>query len=330
MEGLLRTNFIDSLPKTSQGLLYKNIEAASDLRKAVAGAVSGAISKTVVAPLTRLTILYQVQGFQDRAFVMLPLHRALMRVIEKQGVFSLWRGNLVSVIHRIPNQAIGFYVQENSRDALDPFFRQDASGDFFKGLISGTIAGTTSCFLTYPLDTIRTRLAADLGGQKINHLLPMIHKQIMTEGMQGIFRGVGIACLQVAPAAALHFAVYDTLKMQWLERNKEAQSIPPLVSLVLGGLGGIVASTFTHPLDVVRKGLQVQGMGGMKMASQYGGFQALFMHILRQQGIRGLYAGIYPEYIKVFISAGLNFCVYETMKTCMGVPTRHRQPEKLS
>eukprot|EP01023_Acetabularia_acetabulum_P020406 TRINITY_DN2059_c0_g1_i1.p3 TRINITY_DN2059_c0_g1~~TRINITY_DN2059_c0_g1_i1.p3 ORF type:complete len:334 (+),score=52.08 TRINITY_DN2059_c0_g1_i1:265-1266(+) len=307
----------------AQNVIQKNLEAAQDLRKALAGAVSGAVSKTIVAPLTRMTILYQVQSYQNKGFVGLPLHQALIKVVEQQGVLALWRGNLVSVIHRVPNQAIGFYVQENVRDSLDPYFAENAKGDFVKGLISGTIAGVTSCSMTYPLDTIRTRLAADLGGHRNEQLLPMIHKQIMSEGVKGVFRGVGVACLQVAPAAALNFAVYDTLKMQWLERNSEAVCLPPLVSLVFGGFGGMVASTFTHPLDVVRKGLQVQGMGGMNV--RVAGYQALFLQILKEQGIRGMYAGIYPEYIKVFISAGLNFCVYESVKGMLGVTTKRRQ-----
>eukprot|EP01023_Acetabularia_acetabulum_P020407 TRINITY_DN2059_c0_g1_i2.p2 TRINITY_DN2059_c0_g1~~TRINITY_DN2059_c0_g1_i2.p2 ORF type:complete len:209 (+),score=12.20 TRINITY_DN2059_c0_g1_i2:265-891(+) len=129
----------------AQNVIQKNLEAAQDLRKALAGAVSGAVSKTIVAPLTRMTILYQVQSYQNKGFVGLPLHQALIKVVEQQGVLALWRGNLVSVIHRVPNQAIGFYVQENVRDSLDPYFAENAKGDFVKGLISGTIAGVTSC-----------------------------------------------------------------------------------------------------------------------------------------------------------------------------------------
>ena len=108
-----------SLNHLSAAIESRTSEAA---RQLLCGGMAGAVAKTVTAPFSRLTILYQVHSLvttkSNRPAYAMTLRSALNKVVDRGGVLSLWRGNLTSVLHRFPYSAINFYVYENTLDAL--------------------------------------------------------------------------------------------------------------------------------------------------------------------------------------------------------------------
>lgn len=71
------------------------------------------------------------------------------------------------------------------------------------------------------------------------------------------------------------------------------------MSLACGSLAGLVSSTATFPLDLVRRRMQLQGQGGSRVV--YSSFGQALRSIVATEGVRGLYAGILPEYAKVCV-----------------------------
>ena len=88
------------------------------------------------------------------------------------------------------------------------------------------------------------------------------------------------------------------------------------MSLACGSAAGLVSSTVTFPLDLIRRRLQLAGTaaagggsgggggGGLGGRPGLGGgsratFRSVLAGVLQQEGVRGLYAGILPEYYKV-------------------------------
>lgn len=69
----------------------------------------------------------------------------------------------------------------------------------------------------------------------------------------------------------------------------------------------------TFPLDLVRRRMQLEGAGGRARVYNTSLF-GTFKHILQNEGLRGLYRGILPEYYKVVPSVGIVFMTYETLK----------------
>lgn len=59
--------------------------------------------------------------------------------------------------------------------------------------------------------------------------------------------------------------------------------------------------------------MQLEGAGGRARVYKTGVF-GTFGHILRAEGVRGLYRGILPEYYKVVPSIGIVFMTYEKLK----------------
>lgn len=59
--------------------------------------------------------------------------------------------------------------------------------------------------------------------------------------------------------------------------------------------------------------MQLEGAGGRARVYKTGLF-GTFKHIIRSEGLRGLYRGIIPEYYKVVPSVGIVFMTYEMVK----------------
>ncbi|CAL2274279.1 unnamed protein product [Prunus armeniaca] len=115
----------------------------------------------------------------------------------------------------------------------------------------------------------------------------------------------------VGPSIAISFSVYEALRSFWQSERPNDSTV--MVSLACGSLSGIASSTATFPLDVVRRRMQLEGAGGRARIYNTG-LVGTFKHIIRTEGLRGLYRGILPEYYKVVPSVGIVFMTYETLK----------------
>lgn len=102
-----------------------------------AGGVAGAVSRTVVSPLERLKILFQIQSVGREEYKM-SVGKGLMKMWKEEGWRGLMRGNGTNCIRIVPYSAVqfgsyNFYKKVNSpkRIVLLLFLWQfDSSGGF--------------------------------------------------------------------------------------------------------------------------------------------------------------------------------------------------------
>jgi solute carrier family 25 phosphate transporter 23/24/25/41 len=72
-----------------------------------AGGVAGAVSRTVVSPLERLKILYQVQSV-GREEYKLSVGKGLMKMWKEEGWRGFMRGNGTNCVRIVPYSAVQF------------------------------------------------------------------------------------------------------------------------------------------------------------------------------------------------------------------------------
>ncbi|CAN1173910.1 Mitochondrial adenine nucleotide transporter ADNT1 [Linum perenne] len=119
--------------------------------------------------------------------------------------------------------------------------KQSIGGDVFVHFLGGGMAGVTAATATYPLDLVRTRLAAQTNViyyRGIGHALKTICKE---EGVLGLYKGLGATLLGVGPNIALSFSVYESLRSLWQSHRPDDPTVG--VSLACGSLSGIASST---------------------------------------------------------------------------------------
>lgn len=172
------------------------ISTASQL---LAGGIAGAFSKTCTAPLARLTILFQVQGMRSASGAVLSspsILKEASRISREEGFRAFWKGNGVTIVHRLPYSSINFFAYEQYKMHLRRIMGIDGDQESLgvgmgTRLLAGGGAGITAASLTYPLDLVRTRLAAqtkDMYYKGITHALITITKD---EGFWGLYKGMG-------------------------------------------------------------------------------------------------------------------------------------------
>lgn len=189
--------------------------------------------------------------------------------------------------------------------------RGSTSADVFAHFVGGGLAGITAASATYPLDLVRTRLAAQTNTTYYRGIWHTIHTICRDEGYWGLYKGLGATLLGVGPSIAISFSVYESSKSYWHSQRPEDSTA--MVSLACGSLSGIASSSATFPLDLVRRRMQLEGAAGQARVYKTGLF-GTFKHIFRTEGLRGLYRGILPEYYKVVPGVGIAFMTYETLK----------------
>lgn len=282
-----------------------------------AGGIAGAVSRTVVSPLERLKILFQIQS-AGREEYKLSVGKALKKMWQEEGWRGFMRGNGTNCIRIVPYSAVqfgsyGFYKRtlfESSPGAdLTPLER----------LICGGIAGITSVTFTYPLDIVRTRLSiqsasfADLGDKpkELPGMMATMVRMYRDEGsMMALYRGIVPTVTGVAPYVGLNFMTYEFVRTHLTPEGEKNPSAAR--KLLAGAISGAVAQTCTYPFDVLRRRFQINTMSGM--GYQYKSIPDAVKVIVMQEGIKGLYKGIVPNLLKVAPSMASSWLSFEVFR----------------
>ena len=97
--------------------------------------------------------------------------------------------------------------------------------------------------------------------------------------------------------------------------------VPPWGLAVAGSTGAIIANALVYPLDIVKTKLQVQVKRHPEDTSQaggdphYTGTMHAIMHIMEDEGLRGLYSGLTGSLIGVASTNFAYFYWYSTVRT---------------
>ncbi|KAH6779062.1 Mitochondrial substrate carrier family protein [Perilla frutescens var. hirtella] len=296
------------------------------VKELIAGGVAGGFAKTVVAPLERVKILFQTRRAE---FQSLGLLGSFSKIAKTEGVLGFYRGNGASVARIVPYAALHYMAYEEYRRWIILGFPDAGRGPVLD-LIAGSFAGGTAVLFTYPLDLVRTKLAyqvvessktsvkrhaqKDLVYNGIRDCFSKIYKEV---GIRGLYRGVAPSLYGIFPYAGLKFYFYEEMKRHVSKDHKKDIT----VKLVCGSVAGLLGQTFTYPLDVVRRQMQVQRLMASESRPMIGTFETL-VTIARTQGWKQLFSGLSINYLKVVPSVAIGFTVYDVMKAYLQVPSR--------
>ncbi|CAE8590186.1 unnamed protein product, partial [Polarella glacialis] len=206
---------METLDQSMQVAIRRHPETMKQLKQVFAGGIAGCVAKTSVAPLSRVTVLMQVQSMRPHKFAdglnpnNLYLRDSLRKIHREEGFRAFWKGNVATMVHRFPYTAVTFYANALFRRQL---LQQPSTArlpEQMRHLIAGGGGACLAVLLVHPLDVVKTRLMVQTRKQYYSGLLDALQKIYRDEGRPGLYRGLGVSLCSAVPTIAVNFALFD-------------------------------------------------------------------------------------------------------------------------
>ncbi|UPK98186.1 hypothetical protein LCI18_009121 [Fusarium solani-melongenae] len=293
-------------------------DEGSRLQTVSAGAIAGLVSRFVVSPLDVVKIRLQLQPF-SLSDPLAPLREApayrgafatLKHILKHEGITGLWKGNVPAELLYVCYGAVQFTTYRSTTVFLQTAFPTRLP-DAAESFIAGAASGAAATGITYPLDLLRTRFAAQGRHRIYRSLRSAVWDIKRDEGWRGFFRGIGPGLGQIVPFMGLFFVSYESLRI-----SLEGLHLPwGSGDATAGMMASIIAKTAVFPLDLVRKRIQVQGPSRSRYVyeniPEYSTTRGAIRSILRTEGFRGLYKGLPISLIKTAPASAITLWTYE-------------------
>eukprot|EP00246_Nothoceros_aenigmaticus_P004276 TRINITY_DN15762_c0_g1_i1.p1 TRINITY_DN15762_c0_g1~~TRINITY_DN15762_c0_g1_i1.p1 ORF type:complete len:487 (+),score=49.01 TRINITY_DN15762_c0_g1_i1:81-1541(+) len=193
----------------------------------LAGAAAGVASTLVTYPFSALT---------DRTVLQPEVYDSLIgsvrTILKQEGVRGLYRGITPALLSQVPSAAATFY----SYELLKQKWKEKCGIEeleLWPSLVVGAAAGAISTTLTYPLEMARKQIsmgALPLPSVGYSNMLQALREISSREGFRGLYRGLEVELVKVAPYTAISFAVYELTKRVFVavgeERRDEVKDDP--------------------------------------------------------------------------------------------------------
>ena len=271
------------------------------VRRFVAGGISGAVAKTVTAPLEAIKLKLQYAEDDDEGAL-----DCARRIWEREGWWGFYRGNLANVLRYFPTQAFNFALKNEVKGLFPKYSpKKNPWKAFAVNVVSGGLTGAASLSLVYPLDTARTQLIIctnDDGSPKYASMGDLVRDRVKTPGdILRLYEGYAVSVAGIIPFRAIYFIVNDTLRaiLPWIRD----EGLKGLVSkFTCAQCAALCAAYASYPFDTVRRRLQVDAQRPLGERRYKGNLDCL-KKVYRVEGVRALFRGAGYNALRTVTSA---------------------------
>ncbi len=292
------------------------------------GGVSGAVAKTITAPIERVKLIIQTQDANPRIIKgevarYTGIGNCFSRVYSEQGFAAFWRGNFTNVIRYFPTQAFNFAFKDTIKGFFPRYSPKTDMGKFaMVQIASGGLAGAGSLCIVYPLDYARTRLASDVGTGKrdFNGLADCLKKTAAgPKGILGLYNGFGVSVIGIIPYRGVYFGMFDSLRE--INPYKKDKGVLGVAStFAVAQVTAICAGYASYPFDTVRRRLQMQSEKP-KEQWVYKGTMDCFSKVVQKEGLTALFKGAGANALRT-VGSAMVLVLYERIQMYLGIEPR--------
>jgi len=261
-----------------------------------AGGISGAVSKTLTAPLEKVKLAIQNQDSDPRVISgemkrYTGMGDAFKRHIAELGPSSLWRGNFANCIRYVPTAAFNLAFKDTIKRLFPKYNKDKEFGKFAASQVaSGAAAGGATNTIVYPLIYVRTILGADLGKEKkFNGMADCLKKTIQSNGFMSLYNGIGPSTIGIVVYRGAQFGLQDTLKA-FNPYQKDFTAIGLASKFAVAQLAVSISGVVAYPFDTMQRRLQIEA-SKPKEQQMYSGMSDCFGKILKTEGPGGFFKG---------------------------------------
>lgn len=286
-----------------------------------AGGISGAVAKTITAPIEKVKLAIQNQASNPQIISgeMKPytgMANCFQRHVTELGVGSLWRGNFANCVRYVPTAAFNLAFKDSIK-RMFPKYSKDTEFAKFAGaqIASGSAAGALTNTLVYPLIYVRTVLGADLGKvKKYTGMGDCLMKTVKEGGAFSLYNGIAASTCGIVVYRGTQFGLQDIIKAF----NPYQQDFTPIglaskfcVAQIAVSASGVVA----YPFDTVQRRLQIEAS---KPASEqlYKSMPDCISKIMKAEGPKGFFKGALANIVRG-TGAAIVLVLYDEIKNAI-------------
>ncbi|RKP24594.1 mitochondrial carrier domain-containing protein [Syncephalis pseudoplumigaleata] len=195
--------------------------------------------------------------------------------------------------------------------------------DHTREFVAGTAGGWAQVVVGHPFDTLKVRLQTQAHPPRFHNGMDCLRVTLKEEGPRGLYKGVMSPLAGIGICNAVLFTANGYFRSMLRERRPEHECSRPFTVrelMLAGGLSGLAMALVNCPVELLKVKLQVQfgsapahGPDG-KAIRPYAGVIDCGVRSFQESGLRGLYRGIVPTFLRDFPSFAAYFGSYELLK----------------
>lgn len=291
---------------------------------AISGCLSCSISHSLFVPLDVIKTKIQL----DTSLKGKSTFEALMKIMNTEGPRALFQGFVATAMgYGLQGTCkFGFYelFKEKIFKAYNKYNVENSSTNKLLALLaSSTVAEVVASCALCPLEATRIYMICnpEIAKSGLFHCMKLIAKQ---SGLNGLYKGIWMILLKQVPYTCCKLAGYDIIHHNLLKIKErillnqydDSEDIKVqddfIIQISSGAMAGVLASVISQPADVLLSRVCGRNLNSAECLIINGPLGLI--DVMRDIGLKGLYAGLQPRALMVGLMTSVQFLIYERMK----------------
>lgn len=213
----------------------------------IAGSSAGLAEHVAMFPIDTLKTHIQC----ERCGSMSPLQtwNCATRIVNREGIFRLWRGVTATFAGCLPAHAAYFSIYESTKI----LYGADKAGHHpIQAAACGASAALGHDLCMTPFDTVKQRM--QLGYyNSVRHCVSTVAR---SEGLLAFYRSLPTTLMMNLPYGCIMVATNESAKIILNPQGGHSLSS----SIMAGALAGAIAAALTTPIDLIKTRIQTQNL----------------------------------------------------------------------
>ena len=236
------------------------------------------------------------------------LFGTLIHLVRTEGPASLYGGISPGLQRQCIFASIRIGIYDNIKDFYQKTFNMDTnkySSLIAIRILSGITSGALAITIAQPTDVVKVKMQAK-SGIKYRSSLEAYRMIYRSEGISGLWKGLGPNVVRNSTVNATELVCYDTIK-DLLMKHLNFQD--NLICHFYSAFGaGFCATVVASPIDVVKTRIMNSSAG------QYKGMIDCARKLVAESGVKAFYKGFTPSFMRLGTWNVCMFVTYEQFK----------------
>ena len=274
----------------------------------IASVCAGSVTHPIETVKTRMQIMGEA-GRKTNVNYGGTFLSTLKTIIKNENIWGLYKGIQATWMRESIYSSLRLGLYEPFKHLFGAKDRKHTP--FYIKFISGGMSGIVASIVANPTDLLKIRMQAM---EKEHHSITWHVKDVYhNNGVLGFYKGVQATVIRAMILNATKLSTYDHIKHTFI--NHHILEDGYLLHFVSSIWAGVVMATATAPFDIARTRLMNQPHD----KALYTGLVDFFIKTIRHEGIKSLYKGFTPQWMRFGPFTTVQLMVWELLRKFYGM-----------